>query len=366
VAERLRFLRPATSFRSAYAYDNVLYIVAGELVEAVSGESWEAFVTSRILKRVGMTGSNVSHSAAANQGNVAATHARVDGVVRRIAPFLSDTTNAAGGINSSASDMAKWLQLLLGHGALPDGSRLFSEATARELETIVTPLPTTDPPQGLAALRAQFSGYALGLGVRDYRGHRVLAHSGGLPGYVSRVLMVPDTRLGIAVLTNQESEAAYNAIVYRVVDQYLGATGMDWLAAFRKSEADAQQRAGSEKRAGAARDQASRPSLPLLGYAGKYQDAWYGDIDVALEDGRLVMRFSHTPGLVGDLEHWQHDTFVARWRDRELRADAYVAFALSPDGTIDQVKLKPVSAATDFSFDFQDLLLRPAASPSGR
>jgi hypothetical protein len=105
---------------------------------------------------------------------------------------------------------------------------------------------------------------------------------------------------------------------------------------------------------------ASKPSLSLAQYAGTYRDAWYGDITIAEEGGKLVMRFSHTPGLVGDLEHWQHDTFIARWRDRELRADAYVAFALNPDGSIDQAKMRAVSPATDFSFDFQDLLLRPA------
>jgi hypothetical protein len=72
------------------------------------------------------------------------------------------------------------------------------------------------------------------------------------------------------------------------------------------------------------------------------------------------MRFTRTPLLVGDLEHWQYDTFVVRWHDRELRADAYVTFALNPDGSIDQVKMQAMSPATDFSFDFQDLLLKPA------
>lgn len=77
------------------------------------------------------------------------------------------------------------------------------------------------------------------------------------------------------------------------------------------------------------------------------------------ETGGLVIRMMQTPGMVGDLQHWQHDTFVARWRDRELRADAYVTFALNPDGSIDQVKLAPASPEVDFSFDLQDLLLRP-------
>ena len=146
IARRLRFIPPATSFRSAYAYDNVLYLVAGELIETISGQTWEDFVSSRILAKVGMTGSNVRHSAAAAGGNVATPHAPVDGKVRPIRPFDSDNTNPAGGINSSAEDMAKWMRVQLSGGKLADGSRLFSAATARQLTSIVTPIPIGDPP----------------------------------------------------------------------------------------------------------------------------------------------------------------------------------------------------------------------------
>ena len=361
IVRRLRFIKPATSFRSAYAYDNVLYLVAGQLIEAVSGQPWEDFVTARILKRVGMTGTNVMHSAASAGGNVAATHARVDGVVRPIAPFVSDNTNPAGGINSNAEDMAKWMQVLLARGVLPDGSRLFSEDTLRQLTSIVTPLaPTLSPPPEFAALRNGFAGYALGLNVRDYRGMKMWTHTGGLPGYVSRVMMVPEAKLGVTVLTNQESGAAFDSIAYHVVDFYLGVPGTDWIESYRTVTArDEAEVAQKDKAAAAARDAASKPSLALERYAGTYEDAWYGDVTVTVEQGKPVMRFSHTPSLVGDLEHWQYDTFVVRWRDRELRADAFVTFALNPDGAIDQAKMKPVSASTDFSFDFQDLLLKP-------
>ena len=361
IAHRLRFIKPATSFRSAYAYDNVLYLVAGQLIEAVSGQRWEEFVTGRILKKAGMTGSNVLHSAASAGGNVAATHASVDGRVRPIAPFVSDNTNPAGGINSSAEDMAKWMNVLLAGGALPDGSRLLSDATMRQLTSIVTPLaPARNLPPELAPQRHHFAGYALGLNVRDYRGMKMWSHGGALPGYVSRVMMVPDAGLGVTVLTNQESDAAFDSIAYHVVDHYLSAPPHDWIEAYRtvmtRSEAMMAER---EKKAAAARDAASKPSLALDRYAATYEDAWYGDIAITLEQGRLVITFSRTPSLVGDLEHWQYDTFVVRWRDRELRADAFVTFALNPDGSIDQAKMRAVSDATDFSFDFQDLLLRP-------
>jgi len=359
IAARLRFIKPATSFRSAYAYDNVLYLVAGELIETISGQSWEEFVGTRILAKVGMTGSNVRHSAAAASGNIATPHAPVDGKVRPIAPFDSDNTNPAGGINASAEDMAKWMCVLLANGRLADGSRLFSEGSARQLTTIVTPLSPSNPPPELAPQRNNFSGYALGLNIRDYRGKKMVTHTGGLPGYVSRVMLLPEIGLGVTVLTNQESGEAFDAIAYHVVDHYLGAPQTDWIEAYRAAGARrAAGMADAEKKAAAARDAASKPSLPLAGYAGTYADAWYGDIAIALEQGKLVMRFSHTPSLVGDLDHWQHDTFVARWRDRELRADAFVTFALNPDGSIDQAKMQAVSPATDFSFDFQDLLLK--------
>jgi hypothetical protein len=248
----------------------------------------------------------------------------------------------------------------LADGKLADGTRLYSESTSRTLTTLVTPMPLPSPPPELSALRYNFYGYALGLNVHDYRGHKVITHTGGLPGYVSKITVIPDAQLGVAVLTNQESGAAFSALTWQIVDQFLESPKTDWIDAYAKVVA--RQNASIEaadKKAAAARDTSSKPSLPLEKYAGTYTDPWYGDMTITLENGKLVMRFGHTPALVGDLEHWQHDTFVARWRERELRADAYVIVALDADGSIDQIKMRAASPATDFSFDFQDLLFKP-------
>jgi CubicO group peptidase (beta-lactamase class C family) len=364
IARRLRYIKPATSFRSAFAYDNVLYGIAGEVIETVSGQTWEDFVQSRILARVGMSGSSVRHSAAAAGGNVATPHASVDGKVRPIAPFTSDNVNPAGGINASATDMARWLIVQLDSGRLGTSGRLFSQNSARNLWSVITPLRPGIPPAELAPLKANFAGYGLGFFLRDYRGYKIVWHTGGLPGYVSEVMLIPDRKVGVVVLTNQESTEAFDAISWRLIDHFLGAPVTDWGAAFKvvKARGDSAN-AAAERGAVAKRDTASRPSLPLAKYAGTYRDAWYGDVTIGLENGKLVMRFSHTPSLIGDLEHFQYDTFIARWRDRELRADAYVTFALKPDGAIDQVKMAAVSPATDFSYDFQDLLLVPQSPP---
>ena len=267
VADRLRFLPLATSFRSAYAYDNVLYLVAGQVIEAVSGLSWEDFIRTRILARVGMTTSLPRFDTTANGGNVATPHARIDERVRVVQPFASDNTNPAGGILSNATDMASWMRVLLRRGQLADGSRLFSERTWRNLSTLVTPMPNPDPPVELAPLASFVSGYALGLNVREYRGHLVLTHTGGLPGFVSRVLLVPDLGLGVSVLTNQESGEAFNALAYYVVDQYLGVRGTDWVAQYtivRGRCPGGRGRRRTEERAGPRRRlDAVAPARPL-------------------------------------------------------------------------------------------------------
>jgi hypothetical protein len=177
------------------------------------------------------------------------------------------------------------------------------------------------------------------------------------------VTLIPDSKLGVVVLTNQESGGMFSSVTYRVLDELMGASGTDWLKGFQEQTQRARARAAeSQKKQGAERASSSKPSLPLEKYAGQYSDAWYGDISIAQEEGRLVMRFSHSPALTGDLEHWQYDTFKARWRDRSLDADAFVTFALNPDGSIRDVKMAPVSPLTDFSYDFQDLLIVPVKS----
>jgi len=360
LVERLRYIPPATSFRSAYAYDNVLYPVAGEVIAAVSGMSWEDFVATRILRPAGMTGSDVRLSHPDSVPNAAMTHARIEGVVQAVTPYLGDVVNPAGGIFSNARDMARWVMVQLDSGRVADGGRVFDPSVTRELWKPVTPIQFGDPPEELAPLRHDFQFYALGLGVRDYRGRRMLTHTGGLPGYLSQVAFIPDLRLGVVVLTNQESGEAFNSITYHVLDHYMGAPAWDWLAGFStlKERNDATL-AALEADATAERDETSTPSLPLDRYAGIYRDSWYGDIGIAQEGDGLVIRFSRSPDLVGDLVHWQYDTFLVRWHARELRADAFITFTLTPEGNIDQATMKPASPAVDFSYDFQDLLLKP-------
>jgi CubicO group peptidase (beta-lactamase class C family) len=363
IVRRLRHLPIENAFRSGYNYDNVLYMVAGEVIEAASGTPWEAFVEERILRPAGMSDSRSTLTAAAPGRNIASTHARVEGTVRFVEPDTSRSISPAGGVMASATDMAKWLALQLARGKLATGDSLFSQATSAELWKLVTPIESGAPPLELAPLASNFNGYALGFFVGDYRGEKIVRHTGGLPGFTSRVAMIPGEDLGVAVLINQESPA-FDAIAFHVIDHYLGVEPpFDWLGAWSTFVARVDSMTAAEVGAAAsARDSTVGPSLPLAKYAGTYEDPWYGEVGIALEDGGLVMRFSNTPLLTGDLEHWQYDTFLVRWRERALRADAYVTFQLNPDGSIDRVRMEAASPAVDFSYDFQDLDLEPAGT----
>jgi CubicO group peptidase (beta-lactamase class C family) len=363
IVRAIRWLEPVTSFRSAYAYDNVLYHVAALVIESVSEMTWEEFIATRIVVPLGMSDTRVSRASTREEGNVATPHASVEGTVRPVRPFDATNTNASGGINASATDMASWMLVQLDSGRVAGAERLFSPRTTTELWSIVTPIPFDPPPSELAPLDRSFNGYGLGFAVRDYRGHQMITHTGSLPGYVSRLTMIPGLDLGIVVLTNAEQGVAFDAITHHVLDYYLEAPAYDWLGAYVRLGARRDSVRRQEMRNSAvARDTLSSPSLAAGDYAGVYSDPWYGDVVVEPAGDGLAIRFTRTPSLIGDLEHWQHDTFLVRWRDRELRADAFITFDLAPDGRILAARMVPASPAVDFSYDFQDLRLTPRST----
>jgi len=367
IVRGIRFLKPATSFRSGYAYDNLLYLVAGQLIAAVTGKSWDDFVKERIFIPLGMTSTNASTPELLASPDITSPHARADGKLVSMPQANHDNNAPAGSMNSSVTDLTKWIMVQLNHGELPGGGRLFSTAQSREMWSPQTILPIADLPPGapavLQALQPNFNAYGLGWMLRDYRGRKTVFHTGSLAGYVSRVTMVPDLKLGVVVLTNQEETGAHAAITWTILDHYLGAPETDWVTAFHElAKVEQAQGEAEVKKAAAKRNTNSRPSLPPASYAGRYRDPWYGDVVVQEHGGKLAISFAHTHQLSGDLEHWQYDTFVARWHDRTLDADAFVTFTLAADGSIEAVKMAPVSPLTDFSFDFQDLALRPVAA----
>ena len=358
-----QYLKPVSSLRSKYAYNNLTFIVAAELAAKVSGQKWDELMRQRIFVPLGMSSTVISSASFKPGANFATPHSRgwrLEGQLRPIGLTLDDTWAGAAGIKSNAVDLAKWVVVQLNEGKLADGKQLFSEKAHRAMWSMQVPINISKPkvPE-LAAATPQFAGYALGWSLRDYKGHKVVSHGGALTGMLSTVQMMPDQKLGIVVLTNQEEGGAFLAVTYRIMDHYLGQPPTDWIAAYKADREKTLAKANDEERkAVAKRVKDSRPSLPVARYAGTLHDDWYGDAIIEQQNGKLVLRMSATPSMVADLEHWQYDTFRAVFRDNTI-PDAFVTFWINADGKVDQMKMIAVNDIADFSFDYQDLLFKP-------
>ncbi len=370
--ERLRHLRPATSFRSGYAYDNVLYAAAGQLIWAVSGQTWEDYVRTHVLIPAGMLDATADDEHRFADPDRAWPHARLNGPMRGLGDQqvlderddLGKGVWPAGGISASAEDMAQWLKIQLAHGAIPGGGRLYSEASAQAMWTPQVIVPVSPLPAPVEAATAQYQSYALGWFVRDYRGHQIIEHDGAVFGFRALVELIPEKNTGFAILSNAEDGVPLVALGDQLLDHYLGVPPIDWGKAwgeFKRAQVEAALKALHEQTAAAA---PVGPSLPLAGYVGEYRDPWYGPVRVTLENSKLVINFTRSPGMVGDLDHVQYDTFVTRWRKPGIEP-AFVTFALTADGKIAGATLKAVSPLADFSFDYQDLHLVPAEATGG-
>ncbi|GGD53898.1 CubicO group peptidase, beta-lactamase class C family [Pseudoxanthomonas indica] len=373
VAERLKDVPLTGGFRAQYAYDNILFGVAQLVIEQVSGVSYEQFLRTRILQPLGMSSTRFNSDFLKPNDNVATGHAKADFKDLQPAPRMTWSNVAgAGGIYSSVHDMGKWMNAQLAGGVYTDArgqqQKLFTPQRQRDMWSMVTPIPVSESKiETLKLAQPNYLGYGEGWMLSDYRGSKLVWHTGGWPGMVSRVTLVPEKKVGVVVLTSQEVGAAFNAVTLRALDAMLGAPQTDWLGAYAEAVKKQHDNADeSWQKHVAARDASSRPSLPLDKYAGTLRDPWYGDVTIAREGDKLVLRFSKTAELVGDLSHWQHDTFVVRWRERWLNADAFLNFSLTPDGAIREARMEAISPLTDFSFDFQDLRLAPVAPVAKR
>ena len=350
----LRFLKPVSAFRTKYDYDNNLYIVAGEVVARVSGQSWDDFIEQKIMKPLGMVHSATSFDRLKDKSDVIDGHAPVDGKVQVIARSSMKVGHSAGGINSSISDLSKWVMLQLANGKFGDGKQLFSEEVHEEMWTPQTIIPVHSP----GPYKTHFAGYGLGFFLSDVMGYKQVTHTGGLEGMVTQITMIPELQLGIIVLTNQQEGGAFTSITNQIKDAYFGIKGTDRVAEYsgRRNQALADAKKLTDSiwhEINEAGKKVGNKDYSL--YLGTYKDSWFGDVIISIKNGKLWFDSKRSPKLTGEMFAYKGNSFVVKWRDRSMDADAFVSFGLDENGKASSIKMKPISPLTDFSYDFQDL-----------
>ena len=363
IAKRVKFLRPASSFRSHHAYSNLGVISAAEVIPELTGQSWENYLSNRIFLPLGMSSTRTDTKGLTPADNIASSHDRVHGKIQPVAWPDIPSANAVGGIVSNLDDMSRWVIVQLNRGKLPDSEkRLFSKEQSRQMWTGAS-FPDewpVAPEPGMEFTGSKFSEYGLGWYIYDYRGARIVEHIGGST-QTAQVVLMPEQNAGFVLFSNSPvaTAAEIDAVTKHLMDLILGLSDFDWILKYQDGlRTQLKEADESMQKAAATRDDYSRPSLPLAAYAGTYHDTWYGRIQLSLENGTLVFRSSHSKRMVGDLEFWQHDSFTVRWRDGFV-PDAYIYFTIKPDATVEGFKMSSISTLADFSFDFQDLVFVP-------
>ena len=354
-----KYFEPASAFRTKYDYDNVLYVVAGEVIKRVSGQSWESFVQQRILEPLGMDNSSTLPVSRCGLTNLATPHLAVDGKLKTIAWHEHDPdkiNGALGAVLSNADDLCRWMLVHLNGGRYGENleKHLFSAASQREMWTIKTPIPL----QPNDRYHPHFSGYGLGWRLADMDGRMSVSHTGDLSGMLSKTILIPDLNLGVVVLTNSYYGGAgvFRAVSQTIVDSYLGLDDYGWtdryLASYREGSENAKMEVERVWKKVAANDESQfEPEI----YTGIYKDKWFGKIRIYLQDGQLWFSSDRSPQLKGPMFFYGANTFVIKWENRELDADAYAIFCLDEEGIAQSIRMKGISPDIDFSYDFQDL-----------
>ena len=329
ILRRVRMLPTAYSLRSSFIYQNVMYAAAGAVIEAVTGQPWADAMRARLFEPLGMRDTLATAATLARQPNVAVPHDLVDGKVRVIENATVDSVAPAGSVWSSVNDMAKWSAMLLNNGRAGDRV-LLSPATVEELfkpQTLVTSAgfyPTA------RLTRPKWTTYGLGWFQQDYRGRAVDYHTGSIDGMVAMHGLLRDANAGVIVLANRDHVELRHAIMLNVFDRLIGGATRDWSSELRTLYDGIQKEADAERqKAEARRVTGTSPTLALARYAGTYSDPLRGDVVVTVEGNQLRARYGGA--YAGILEHWNYDTFRARW-DAAWRGSTLLTFAIDATG----------------------------------
>ena len=353
IIQNIQFLKPVSDFRSKYDYDNLLYIIAGVVVERVSGQSWTGFVTKRLLEPIGMTNTAANWHLVKNKQNAIDPHVPIDGKLQVIDRYTNSIFDAAAGLYSNVDDVAKWLQFNLDKGKVGD-KQIISEKQMKEMITPQTlqKVATTQPYNSL------FKAYGLGWQLQDFNGKLEVSHTGGLEGIVTQTMFYPQLNLGIVVLTNQQAGVAFNSVSNTIKDFYLGNPEKDWVKFYddlmKSRVAEADGITDEVWKTVETNKNNKQLKVNTKSLSGTFQDPWFGEVEIYEKKGKLIFESKRSPQLTGEMFFYKDNTYAVKWYNRYFHADAFV-FVEMKDGKMSGFKMKAISPMTDFSYDFHDL-----------
>lgn len=349
ILDRLKHLEPSKDFRSFMQYQNLMYMTAGYLVEAITGKTWEQFVQERIFEPLQMSTSNTSVEESQKSDNFSKPYAKEEEQERREIPFRNiDTIGPAGSVNSTAIDMANWLRLNLNKGKFGD-EQVVSEDVIEKMQSRQMPLVKeammfrfldTHPEVGQAS-------YGMGWFIQNYRGTKWVHHGGAIDGFIAQVMMLPQKNMGVVVLSNLGGKHAPIAVGANVFDRLLGKEQIDWnsiLSDFTNTMLG--QIAEVNNKLLDSRHDNTQPShSDITAYAGEYEHPGYGTAIVSLNEGALQYTFND---LDFHVDHLHYDIFTLSREGSPLKTP--ISFITGIDGSITELRVQLEPAVQPITF----------------
>lgn len=308
---KLRDLEPSKDFRTDFQYNNAMFLTAGYLVERIAGKSWEDAVRERVFAPLGMSSANFSVADSQKAPDFALPYEEREGTLRRLEFRNITNVGPAGSINMSVQDLASWMRVHL-NGGVVGGRKLVNASTLADLHT-----PVMETGRRISPLDPEVipGGYALGWFTDTYRGFRRVQHGGNIDGFSALVVLVPQQKVGVAVLVNQDGSGFPNVVARHALDRLLGLPPKDWSAErldWKKKGADVDSEA--KKRKETARKEGTKPAHSLSEYAGEYEHPSYGVLRITETGGGLAMTYN---GITTPLDHWHYEV----WNGRKLEGE---------------------------------------------
>lgn len=352
IIQNIQHLKPVSDFRTKYDYDNLLYIIAGVVIERVSGQTWTDFIEENFINPLNMKRTAASWNTLKDRSNVIVPHVPIDGQLKVVDRYTNSIFDAAAGLYSNVDDLMHWVKFQLNYGKNQEGKQLVSEEQMKQLSTPQTLQRnrTSEPYNTL------FRAYGLGFQLQDMNGKLEVSHTGGLEGIVTQIIMYPQLNLGIIVLTNQQSGAAFMSISNTIKDHYLGLPDKDWVEHY--SDLIAKRQGDADQIVSEVWETVEKNKKDRLAYidsvTGVYKDPWFGEVEISSSKGKLRFVSKRSSQLKGDMYYYKENTFAVQWDNPYLHADAFAILEIK-DGKVVGMKMLPISPLTDFSYDFQDL-----------
>lgn len=333
----MHYLTPAYSLRSSFIYQNLMYGVAGRVIEQVSGKKWQDFITENLFHALGMNRTYATYAYSSKEANRISPHFMINDTVNVIPYIDYPGVSAAGAVWSCANDISKWMMFML-DSTKWNGKRLLKPETFAELMKPQVIVPANEFYPTMRITKPHWTTYGLGWFQQDYRGKMIEFHTGSLDGAVAIIGLIPDAHFGIYIFENLDHAELRHALMLKAFDLWVFSdNSKDWSNEFfglyskLKAEAKEKQRERDAKRV-----LDTKPSLALDGYTGKYYSDIYGEAVITVKDGSLSIEYPNNNVL--KLEHWNYDIFRGSfnnfWWDKNN-----VQFFLDDEGKVSHFEM---------------------------